>query len=146
MCRREKQFSRNSITISGRRDSISKSENQIIESHVYCRAWWKTFNSRMINSKSVITKKKLSWIMWSKSRRRLKMLNQKTRNFRNHDQKLNQVRKWSETESNQKMIKNWIKSENDQKLNQVREWSKIVFDHYQNQRNYQKFSRIERQC
>ena len=97
MCRREKQFSRNSIILSERRDSISRNENQIIEFHVYCRAWWKAFISRKIDSKSVIIKKKLSWIMWSRSKQRLRILNQKIRSFRNHEL-------------------NWIKSENDQKL------------------------------
>ena len=97
MCRREKQFSRSSITFSERRDSISRSENQIIESHAYCRAWWKAFISKEVDSKSVIIKKELSWIMWSRSRQRLRILNQKIRSFRNHEL-------------------NWIKSKNDQKL------------------------------
>ena len=62
-------------------------------------------------------RKKSIWNLWSLKRNRLEMSNQKIRNFRNHelnwiksknDQKLNQVRKWSEIESSQKMIRNWF--------------------------------------
>ena len=99
MCRREKQFFRNSITISERRNPISKNENQIIEFHVYCRTWWKAFVSRKIDLKSVITKKKS-----------IKNVKSKDSKFSKSWIELNQIREWSEIESNQRLIRNWFRS------------------------------------